>query len=85
MASTATWRWRACSPRRRWRELKATSGSRFDRLFLRGMIAHHQGAVDMAQTVAVDGTDLQVSEIAADVSVGQQAEINRMRDLLRDL
>ncbi len=65
--------------------LKATSGARFDRMFLRGMIAHHQGAVDMAQTVAVDGTDLQVSEIAADVSIGQQAEINRMRDLLRAL
>ena len=66
-------------------QLKATSGSRFDRLFLRGMIAHHQGAVDISQTVAVDGTDLQVSEIAADVSVGQQAEVNRMRDLLRAL
>ena len=65
--------------------LKATSGTRFDRLFLRDMIAHHQGAVDMAETVTADGSDLQVSEIAADVSTGQQAEINRMRDLLRSL
>ena len=31
--------------------LKATSGTRFDRLFLRDMIAHHQGAVDMAERV----------------------------------
>ena len=49
------------------------------------MIGHHQGAVDMAQQVAVDGTDLQVSEIAADVNTGQAAEINRMRDLLSAL
>ena len=63
-------------------ELKAARGARFDRLFLRDMIGHHQGAVDMAQQVAVEGTDLQVSEIAADVNTGQTAEINRMRDLL---
>ena len=66
-------------------ELKAARGARFDRLFLRDMIGHHQGAVDMAQQVAVDGTDLQVSEIAADVNTGQAAEINRMRDLLSAL
>ena len=66
-------------------ELEAARGARFDRLFLRDMIGHHQGAVDMAQQVAVDGTDLQVSEIAADVNTGQAAEINRMRDLLRAL
>jgi uncharacterized protein (DUF305 family) len=66
-------------------ELKAARGARFDRLFLRDMIGHHQGAVDMAQQVAVDGTDLQVSEIAADVNTGQTAEINRMRALLKAL
>ena len=66
-------------------ELKAARGARFDRLFLRDMIGHHQGDVDMAQQVAVDGTDLQVSEIAADVNTGQAAEINRMRDLLSAL
>ena len=66
-------------------ELEAASGARFDRLFLRDMIGHHQGAVEMAQQVAVEGTDLQVSEIAADVNTGQAAEINRMRDLLREL
>lgn len=66
-------------------QLRASTGAEFDRMFLTRMIAHHQGAVQMAQTVAVDGTDLRVSEIAADVTVEQQAEINRMRDLLRSL
>ena len=65
--------------------LKAARGSRFDRLFLRGMISHHQGAVGMAKVVATDGTDLQVSEIAADVATGQAAEITRMRALLHRL
>ncbi|RYP82855.1 DUF305 domain-containing protein [Nocardioides guangzhouensis] len=60
-------------------------GTAFDRMFLRRMIAHHQGAVSMAQTVAVDGSDVQVSEIAADVQTGQQAEIDRMRAMLRRL
>jgi uncharacterized protein (DUF305 family) len=66
-------------------QLAATTGTAFDKMFLTRMIAHHQGAVQMAQTVAVDGTDLRVSEIAADMTVGQQAEINRMRDLLTSL
>ena len=60
-------------------------GTAFDTMFLRRMIAHHQGAVSMAQTVAVDGSDVQVSEIAADVQTGQQAEIDRMRAMLRRL
>ena len=66
-------------------QLKGSRGARFDRLFLRGMIGHHQGAVDMARHVAVDGTDLRVSEIAADTATGQAAEIHRMRALLRAL
>lgn len=65
------------------RTLAAARGARFDRLFLRGMIAHHAGAVSMANTVAVSGSAVQVAEMAADVSVGQAAEIGRMRDLLR--
>lgn len=65
--------------------LAAAQGARFDRLFLRGMIAHHEGAVTMADDVAVAGSALQVSELALDVSSGQSAEVDRMRDLLRTL
>lgn len=65
--------------------LAAARDARFDRLFLRGMIAHHEGAVTMADDVAVAGSALQVSELALDVSSGQSAEVDRMRDLLRTL
>lgn len=66
-------------------QLAGARGRRFDRLFLTGMIAHHTGAVQMAESVGTDGSDVQVMEIAADVAAGQSAEIQRMRDLLREL
>lgn len=49
------------------------------------MIAHHTGAVEMAERVATGGTDLQVQELAADVATGQAAEIARMKHILRHL
>lgn len=66
-------------------ELRAARGRRFDRLFLRGMISHHQGAVEMAESVGKDGSDVIIAEMAADVTATQSAEIVRMRELLRRL
>ncbi|HZG03834.1 MAG TPA: DUF305 domain-containing protein [Streptomyces sp.] len=63
-------------------ELRAARGEDFDRLFLKLMIAHHRGAVTMAEDVAAEGRDVQVQEMAADVAVQQTAEINRMRAML---
>jgi len=65
--------------------LAAASGGRFDRLFLAGMIQHHEGAVQMAARVMRAGSDNRVNEIAAEVSVEQQAEINRMRAVREQL
>ena len=47
------------------------------------MVRHHQGAVTMARSAAEQGSDVRVSEIAADVTLTQTAEIRRMRALLR--
>lgn len=58
-------------------------GRAFDRLFLRHMIGHHAGAVEMAAVVAEEGSDLTVAEVAADVSVTQSTEIALMREMLR--
>jgi uncharacterized protein (DUF305 family) len=58
--------------------LARAQGTDFDRQFLDLMMAHHAGAVQMAGTVTTAGTDLAVQEIAAEVSVGQNAEIRRM-------
>ena len=62
-------------------ELAAARGTEFDRLFLAGMIQHHQGAVDMAGTQLEEGSDLLALELAADIATGQLAEIRRMEDL----
>ncbi|WP_435770624.1 DUF305 domain-containing protein [Nocardioides sp. SYSU DS0651] len=67
------------------RELRAASGPEFDRLFLERMIQHHEGAITMADTVATAGTDVQVSELASEIVIGQGAEIDRMRELLEQL
>ena len=67
------------------KQLSVARGERFDRLFLRGMIRHHAGAVDMAEDAAQDGTDVIVGEMTADVAATQSAEIDRMQDLLARL
>lgn len=65
--------------------LRAASGADFDRLFLEGMIQHHQGAIEMADAVLRDGEDVQVNELASEVVTGQGAEIERMRTMLGSL
>jgi uncharacterized protein (DUF305 family) len=62
--------------------LAAARGADFDRLFLEGMVRHHQGAIDMASSVAVEGSDVRVAELAADVTLTQGAEIGRMQQVL---
>jgi uncharacterized protein (DUF305 family) len=59
--------------------LRAAGGTDFDRLFLRLMTAHHEGAVTMATQVLSTGTDVYVEEMARDVIATQTDEIARMR------
>jgi uncharacterized protein (DUF305 family) len=63
-------------------ELENTKGQDFDRLWLRLMITHHEGALTMAETVRTSGADTRVQEIADDVVVEQTDEIQRMRGWL---
>jgi uncharacterized protein (DUF305 family) len=62
--------------------LQAARGSGFDELFLMGMIAHHEGAIDMANDVLAAGSDPEVRALAETIIVGQQAEIALMQKLL---
>lgn len=62
--------------------LASARGAEFDRLFLAGMIQHHEGALAMVEDVAAEGTDTAISEMAADIQAGQSAEIARMQEML---
>jgi uncharacterized protein (DUF305 family) len=63
-------------------ELKKATGESFDRFFISLMIAHHQGALSMAQDELTRGTDVLIEEMAQEIVVTQTAEIIRMRALL---
>ena len=65
--------------------LDRSRGPEFDRLFLEGMIKHHQGAIDMVDVLfraygaAQDET---VFRFASDVYADQSIEIDRMNKML---
>ncbi len=66
-------------------DLKNASGAEFDRLFLKGMIQHHEGALVMVKELFDSpgaGQDAELFNFASDVDSGQRAEIRIMQTLL---
>ncbi|MEU7606182.1 DUF305 domain-containing protein [Streptomyces sp. NPDC041003] len=61
------------------KELTGAGGADFDRLFLKLMTAHHEGAVKMAGEALAAGNNVAVEEMATEVVATQSAEIHRMR------
>ena len=65
--------------------LKNSQGAEFDRLFLTGMIQHHNGALIMVKELfesAGAGQDAELFNFATDVDSGQRAEIRVMQSML---
>ena len=65
-------------------DLRAATGKDFDRLFLEGMIKHHEGAIDMAKMID-DSKNSEVAELGKAIIATQTAEIEYMQSLLANL
>jgi uncharacterized protein (DUF305 family) len=63
-------------------ELSQATGAELDQLYLELMIAHHEGAIEMAQTELKDGKNPAALQLAQGVIDTQQAEIEQMQALL---
>jgi uncharacterized protein (DUF305 family) len=67
--------------------LKKAKSAEFDRLFLTGMIQHHNGALIMVKDLfdtGGAGQDAELFNFATDVDSGQRAEIKIMQTMLKE-
>ncbi|WP_448851268.1 DUF305 domain-containing protein [Corynebacterium sp. 335C] len=65
--------------------IDAAGGEEASRLYLEGMIAHHQSAIDMARAELDGGSNEQAKELAQQIVDAQEPEIAIMRGILDSL
>ena len=63
--------------------LDKATGAAFDKLWLRGMIQHHEGAIAMAEDEMASGEFAKAVALARSIVKTQQAEIDQMQRLLK--
>jgi uncharacterized protein (DUF305 family) len=66
------------------RELESLAGPAFTEAWLTMMIEHHEGAIDMADSVLASGRHAGTAELAQDIRTSQRAEILEMRGMLTE-
>ncbi|WP_031007421.1 DUF305 domain-containing protein [Streptomyces sp. NRRL F-5727] len=64
------------------KNLAAAKGGNFDRAFAELMIAHHEGAVEMAKDEQQNGANAEAKALAGEVVRAQTAEIAELRTIL---
>lgn len=65
--------------------LEQATGTEAAKLFLTGMVKHHQGAITMAQQQVANGQNPEAVALAKRIITDQQAEITTMNQLLDQL
>jgi uncharacterized protein (DUF305 family) len=63
-------------------EMGKKMGKEFDGAWAESMIAHHEGAIEMANAVLDEGVNPEIRALAQAIVAGQQAEIETLRGLL---
>ena len=58
--------------------LKSKKGDEFDKEFITQMIAHHQGALDMARLADKQAQHNEVKQLAADIITSQSQQITQL-------
>ncbi|MEV0197134.1 DUF305 domain-containing protein [Nonomuraea sp. NPDC050691] len=67
------------------KKLEAAKGKAFDKLFVQHMIAHHDGAIEMARTEQANGSNPKAKELAKTIETTQQAEVEQLQKILNRL
>lgn len=65
-------------------ELKDKTGDEFDKSFIESMIAHHEGAVDMAELSANNAKHDEIKTLSNDIITAQEKEIATMKQWQMD-
>lgn len=63
--------------------LKNATGAEFDKLYLEGMIVHHEGAIHMAQMV-IDSSNAEAQSLGKAIIESQTKQIDYMKSLLAE-
>lgn len=61
--------------------LASASGVQFDKLYLEGMIEHHEGAIQMARMIT-NSSNAEAKKLGEDIVTSQTAEIEQMKQML---
>lgn len=64
--------------------LKGKTGDDFDAVFISEMIAHHQGAIDMAKLSAANAKHDEIKQLSSDIISAQEKEIGQMKQWQKD-
>ena len=62
--------------------LQGKTGDDFDKAFITEMVAHHEGAVAMAQLALKNAKHSEIKKLAQDIITAQNSEIASMRNWL---
>jgi uncharacterized protein (DUF305 family) len=64
------------------KKLAAATGATFDRMWLRGMVTHHRGAITMSDTEIAKGKNADAIKLAHTIKAAQSGEVVTMTSLL---